>query len=353
MRYKLLAAFIAFNVVTLLFCLTAFKSWLIAVIFLVVEVAAILTIFVANRLVRSSNWFRSLHADPDHEIYPDNTWYRKHDERNYDLINLGSNSAKYAFDYLDEPVRAMNWSSGTQTLHDDYKLVRNFHSILKENGTVVITIMPFTSINKKTGLADAFRFWKVLDSTQTAPEYRKKCRLLERLPIFFGIPAIKSAAKVVLGKDKQPIDLSFADKNPMPEEDLKKHASDMINSWKAEFSIDNLAQPLTAQNQKGREVRIDVMRKMLDFLKERGYRTAFVIPPVSSYLKKYFTEPFREIYIYSYLRQIDRDITIFDYLKSDEFEDKDLYFNSYYFNKRGAKIFTHRVISDLKKSNLL
>ena len=95
------------------------------------------------------------------------------------------------------------------------------------------------------------------------------------------------------------------------------------------------------------------MREMLDFLKERGYRVAFVIPPVSRYLKEYFTDSFLEIYIYSFLKQIDRDVPTFDYLKSDDFEDKDLFFNSYYLNRRGSKSFTHRVISELKKANLL
>ena len=130
MRYKILIAFIMLNIIIQLFSLVIFKSWLYGGIILVLEAVMLLAAFAVNRLILSSNWFKYLHADPDHEKYPDNTWYRKHDERNYDLINLGSNSAMYAFDYSDEAVCAMNWSSGTQTLIDDYKLVRNFHSIL-------------------------------------------------------------------------------------------------------------------------------------------------------------------------------------------------------------------------------
>lgn len=352
MRYKLLTAFIILNIIIQILGVAVFQSWLPGIIFLAVEAALVIVLFI-NWLVLSSSWFKSLHADPDHERYPDNTWYRKHDERNFDLINLGSNSAKYAFDYSDEPVRAMNWSSGTQTLIDDYKLVRNFHSILKENGTVMITIMPFTSINKRTGLMDAFKFWKVVSYVQTDPGYRRKCQLLEWFPVFFGIPAAIAVVKVVLGMDRQPDNVSDTDKNPMSEESLKKHAAGMISGWKGEFSIESLEEPLTEQNIKGREVRIAVMREMLDFLKERGYRTVFVIPPVSSYLKEYFTSSFMETYIYNYLKQIERDIPILDYLKISDFEDKDLYFNSYYLNRRGSKMFTHRVIADLQKMKML
>ena len=74
---------------------------------------------------------------------------------------------------------------------------------------------------------------------------------------------------------------------------------------------------------------------------------------MSGYLKEYFTKDFTETYIYSYLEQVGRDIPVLDYLGGREFEDKDLYFNSYYLNKRGAGIFTQRVIADLKEMNIL
>ena len=353
MRYKLLIIFLILNIAVQLLCKLIFDSYVQGVILLLLEAAFLAAFFILNKLILSSDWFRDLHADPEHERYPDNIWYRNHDERNFELINLGSNSAKYAFDYSDVSVRAMNWSSGTQTLIDDFKLVRNFHSILKKNGTVIITIMPFTSINKLTGFKDAFRFWKVLDHIQTASEYRKKCRLCEHLPIFFGISALKTVVKVILGMDKPQTSMYDTDHNPFTEDQLKEHAANIINSWKNEFSIEDLEQPLTAQNQKGRNIRITVMRELIDFLQERGYNAVYVIPPVSSYLKEYFTDAFLEIYIYSYLKQVDRNIPIIDFMKDKEFSDKELYFNSYYLNKRGSGMFTNKVISELKKIKML
>ncbi len=352
-RYYAVLIFLLLNIAVQLLCMTVFCSYTPGVILIILEVVSLAVLFGCNRTVRTSNWFKGLHADPEHERYPDNIWYRKHDERNFDLINLGSNSAKYAFDYTEEPVRAMNWSSGSQTLIDDYKLMRNFHSILKERGTVIITIMPFTGINKQTGLTDAFKFWKVLDYTQTDPQYRIKCGLLERFPILFGMAAVKTIVKVVIGRDGRAADEADTDRNPMSEDMLKAHAARMIAAWKHEFSIDSLEGPLTDQNHEGREIRIAVMRSLLDFIEERGYRPVFVIPPVSSYLKEYFTDAFQEIYIYSYLKQIERSVPILDYMKGDEYDDKGLYFNSYYLNRRGARIFTHRVMADLAGMGLL
>lgn len=352
-KYYAVLIFLLLNMSVLLLCKALFHSYTPDVILIVLESVSLVVLFGCNRIVRNSHWFRGLHADPEHERYPDNIWYRKHDERNFDLINLGSNSAKYAFNYTEEPVRAMNWSSGSQTLIDDYKLMRNFHSILKERGTVIITIMPFTSINKQTGLTDAFKFWKVLDYTQTAPQYRRKCRILEHFPIFFGMAAVKTIVKVVIGRDGRAADEADTDMNPMSEDMLKAHAARVIAAWKQEFSIDSLEEPLTNRNHEGREIRIAVMRNLLDFIEERGYRPVFVIPPVSSYLKEYFTDAFQKIYIYSYLKQIERSVPILDYMKGDEYDDKGLYFNSYYLNSRGARIFTHRVMTDLTEMELL
>lgn len=353
MRYKLLIVYLMCNMVLQSVCRILFQSWVPGCVLLAVEAVTLLAIYIANRLILGSNWFRGLHADPDHERYPDNIWYRKHDERNYDLINLGSNSAKYAFDYTDEPVRAMNWSSGTQTLIDDLNLVRNFHSILKKNGTVLIAIMPFTSVNKKTGLMGAFRFWGVLDQTLINPQYCRMCRILEKLPIGFGIPAVKTVVKRLVKRDFQSVDMAAVEENPMSESLLEEDAAVMINGWKRQFSITDLEQPLTEQNREGRKVRIGVMRELIDFLDERGYKVVWVIPPVSSYLARYFTLGFMEVYIYSFLREVGRDVPILDYLAGGEFQDKDMYFSSYYLNRKGSRIFTHRVLRDLREIKML
>lgn len=50
-------------------------------------------------LIRKTQWYKSLFLDENHTIYPDNTWYRTHNERNFDVVVLGSSGAKWAFDF--------------------------------------------------------------------------------------------------------------------------------------------------------------------------------------------------------------------------------------------------------------
>ena len=56
-------------------------------------------IFLLNRCVKHTNWYRNV--IPNIENYPTNEWYRTHDERNFEVVNIGSSSGVYAFDYSE------------------------------------------------------------------------------------------------------------------------------------------------------------------------------------------------------------------------------------------------------------
>lgn len=344
-----LAAFL----LDVLFCLAfiiLLKNWILPVVVNCLAFLGLSLLFVMNKVLLKSNWYKNLFVDFNHERYPDNVWYRKHDERNYDLVNLGSNCSKYAFDYSDCDIKAMNWAPGSQTLIDDFKLVKNFHSILKDGGIVLITIMPFTSINKKVGFMDVFKYCYSLDSTLIDKKYITKCLIMKKYPILFGKTAIKALIKILIKRDYFYSNEHWKmQNNPLSDEQLKEDAANWINNWKKQFNINDLSAPLTEENQVGRQIRIKIMRNLIDFCIQRGYRPIYVIPPSTKYLTNYFTDNFKKIYIYDFLKSVERDIPTFDYLSNcEEFSDYNLYFNSYFFNQRGAKKFTMDIINKIK-----
>lgn len=296
-----------------------------------------------------TNWYKNFFVDTEHEIYPDNVWYRRHDERNFDVVNLGSSGGKWAFDYDDTGLKGMNWAYQPQTLYEDYQLLRHYHSILKKNGVVIITIMPFTGLNKKTWIFDAMKYLKLETQGEPIQPYMAaKAQRLAEYPILFRKPAVKALIKYFLGKDK-PRDYSVqnAEHNQMTVQQLKNDASMWINGWKNQFSIIDFDAPLTEENQKGRDYRIRLMRDLVDFCLERGYKPVYVIPPVTEYLDHYFTPKFKQTYYYEFLKQVERDVLLLDYTADKSLMDSDLYFNSFFFNKRGRKIFTKRVLKDI------
>ena len=306
-------------------------------------------ILLLSKLFYKTQWYKSLFVDMQHETYPDNTWYRNHEERNFDIVNLGSSSAKYAFDYAETGVKGMNWAQKPQTLLEDFNLLRCYHSILKKGGYVIITIMPFTSINKKTGIYDALKYLKIdTQSEPIQPYLYDKAKKYEKFPILFGKPVLKGLLKYILGKEnKNVVDISQCENNPSSDSDLGKDAQRWVDGWKKQFSISDLEQPLTPENAQGREFRIKVMQNLIDFCIEREYVPVYVIPPVTEYLDKYFTTKFKDIYIYEFLQQVGRDVKMLDYTKEKELMDKSFYFNSFFFNKKGCKVFTEKVLKDL------
>lgn len=71
--------------------------------------------------------------------YPDNSWYRNHLERNYDMAFLG-NADNIPKLQIPERVKAFDWSLAGQNLQWDYNVIRQFFSILKPNGCVVFPL---------------------------------------------------------------------------------------------------------------------------------------------------------------------------------------------------------------------
>ncbi len=301
-------------------------------------------------LLYKTNWYKSFFVGADHETYPDNVWYRKHEERNYDVINLGSSGGKWAFNYTDTGVKGMNWAQQPQTLLEDFNLLRHYHSILRKNGYVLIVIMPFTGLNKKTGLRDAMKYLKIESQGQAIQPYMyKEASRYAEYPILFGKSAIKALIRDMIGRDRPYVNNKVnMERNPMSEAELERDAERWMEGWKHQFSISDFEAPLTYENQQGRDYRIELMRRLVDFCVERDYQPVYVIPPVTEYLAKKFSPKFRQLYIYDYLEQIGRDVKLLDYSDNKELMDKDLYFDSFFFNKNGSRLFTNRVLSDLE-----
>ena len=298
-------------------------------------------------LIKKTNWYKNFFVE---DIYPGNYWYREHDERNFDLVALGSSGAKWAYDFSGHNIKAMNWAQQPQTLVEDYNLLRNFHSILRKGGVVVITIMPFTSLNKQTGMRDALKYMHVHSHEPIQPYLYNEAKRIDFMPLLMGKPALKALIKYLLGKD-EPLrsnEKALGTTNPLSQQQLESNAESFVSGWKKQFNIEDFDAPLTLENQKGRDYRVGLMRSIIDFCIERSYRPVYVIPPVTNHLSQYYTPKFESTYVYSFLEDVDRDIPLLDYSKVDYLKQDELYFNSFFLNAKGRKLFTAKVLEDLK-----
>ncbi|OQC16059.1 MAG: hypothetical protein BWX73_00899 [Lentisphaerae bacterium ADurb.Bin082] len=242
----------------------------------------------------------------------------------------------------------MNWANQPQTLIDDFRLLKNFHSILRHGGKILISIMPFSGLNKKTGLLDTYKYVGTMDWTLLDPVFRDEAIALRENPLRWGKKkALRQIVSHFLGREKPKPLLNGAmdEHNPMTEEEMAEDAQRMMDGWAAEFGINDFDEPLSEVNRQGREIRINVLKELIDFSTERGYEPIVVILPVAKQLANLFSEAFREKYIYSFLRSVEPEVRTLDYLHDETFQDPALYFNSFCLNKRGREMFSTDVCS--------
>ena len=67
-----------------------------------------------------------------------------------DYIVLGSTPARYSIDFTGiEGVKGANLAVQPETIDYDFRVLKNYHSYLKEGGTVLFVLCPFTFCKDK------------------------------------------------------------------------------------------------------------------------------------------------------------------------------------------------------------
>ena len=325
--------------------------WLFVILLIIYISFGILSFFMLNKLIRHTNWWNNQFIYTSQFV--SNQGYREDLHRNYEIANVGSNPARFAFHYDD--VLGENWSTGTQGLDMDLEILRYYHSYLREGAYVLLPIVPFSSVSgylEKETPSKLYlsKFYKILDGLQRNcnPKFNGMSRFM-RYPLLYEWKALRFLIDDV-ERDRR---LEITDQ-PMSLMDMEKDALLFINGWKKEFNIKNLDGLLPEHLVKGRDKSVKMMSDLIYFLQERGYKPVIISPPMSESLSAYFNKDVKDAYIYSFVEALkELNILYLDYTSDDEFARNEYYFNALFMNLRGRKLFTRRVLSDLGLINKL
>ena len=306
-------------------------------------ILALAVFMAANKAVKKTNWWKNKFAFTHQFV--SNAGYRKNLIRNYEVANVGSNPARFAFFYED--VLGQNWSSGTQGLDMDLEVLRFNHSYLKKGAPVILPIVAFSSVSgflTKVSRPYMAKFVSILDGLQI--NYNDKLRegrKYLKYPLLYDWKAVRH-----LFFDTELDRRLDINEQPMQLIEMEQDAQEWMKIWKDEFRISDVSAPLPDHLKEGREKSVKMMIDMVNFLKERGYKPVIVSPPMSASLMKHFTKDVRDTYIYSFVDEIKKrvDVPYMDYMDS-EFQNNKYYFNALFMNLRGRKMFTKRVLTDL------
>lgn len=266
-----------------------------------------------------------------------------------DIVNLGSNPALYGFFY--ENIKGQNLSTGSQGLPMDFELLKCFHTNLNTGGIVLIPIMPFTSISQYIRVKPKYwsdeyymKFASVLNNTQVKqlPHYRRLvCKL--KFPLLFRPQDVIRIFINAEGSSK----LSAAEQE-MSAWELESDAEKWINGWMEEFDVISMDGFLDDKFAQFEKEGIDILRDMINFCLEKELKPVLLTIPMTHYLYKKFPQKIKQKLIVDFVNKANiTNIPFFNYMEDVSFRDSSYYINSFFFNLRGRKLFTKRVLSDL------
>ncbi len=345
-RYKYLAVSIFLGSLGLMFI----STW-VGIMLLIIETVFLimLLLFLAlNKAVKHTNWYKNVFVYTKQMC--SNAGYRDYLIRNLDVVNVGSNPARFAFHY--DGVLGENWSTGNQGKEMDLEILKFRHSFIKRGGIVLLPIVPFSSVAgflKKykpeyLGIKYYAKFAQTLDHGQASkiPECKDAFRWI-KYPLFFEPSSLR-----YLLFDVQPDNrLSICDQ-PLMMPQLIEDARHMMESWLKEFNLKTLNDSLSNELKEGIDNSVVKMQEIIDFLTDRELKPVIVLPPMAKPLQDYFTLPVKHRFIYNFIERIDRpNVPFLDYSNEKDLQDPQMYFTSLFMNLRGRKLFTRRVLKDL------
>lgn len=300
-----------------------------------------------NCELKNTNWWQNQFLYTHQFV--SNAEYRNNTIRNYDLVNLGSNPAVFAFFY--ENVKGQNWATGSQGQDMDFEILKYYHSYIKEGGFVIIPIMPFTAISsflkarkEYWGVAYYAKFVKILDWVQYS-----KIPYMEEIAKYMKYPLLinKKAWKYLFFDESKDNRIQISEQ-PMMHMELMQDAKKWENGWKKEFCVKSFNEVLDERWAKYYQDAVVLNHKIVDFCLERNYTPVFLCPPMTKYLADIFPVKFWKYAVTDFVKEINiHDVKFLDYSHDARFQDASLYINSFFMNLKGRKIFTKQVLKDL------
>lgn len=286
---------------------------------------------------RKSYWYNNV-------LFADCPKFWKHRTFNLDIVNLGSSSGKYAFDYSGLELKGANWAMAPQSLVADMAILKTYSSFLKsQGGIVLIPLCPFSCLGGSS-LYLPDKYYSILRMPSIPScSYKKQQEVFDKRnnPLRY-YPAIEMIRDIWR--------LFRSPANSIPEKKFSQNAEHFINGWMHEFSILDFKNPLILKNQDAYKDGVRILNEMIQFCLERNFRPVIVIPPVTKQLLSCFTADMRERFIYSFIEQGNKQgVEFLDYFEDADFSDNPkLFRNSFFLNNAGAKHFTRRVLKDLE-----
>ena len=290
-----------------------------------------------NGAIRRTHWFNE-------ELFPDCRKFWNYNTFNTDVINLGSTSGYYAFDYEGLPIKGGNFALRHNPLSGDQAILKNYFGYLNPKGShVIIPLCVFSSLAGSYDFMEDRFYTLIYPSSIPHFSYRRQQQIkaiaaspIRRFPLWSFYTELRAQ-------------LRGTSHSTLTEEQMKADADRWIKGWKHEFALSDFSQPLSLINKDGVNDAAEILNDIISFCKERNIKPVIMIPPMYHTLAEKFDEKARQLFVYDLIEKIeDKTVPFHNYMDDSRFSrDSSLFMNSFFLNKKGAKKFTRIALTDI------
>lgn len=303
-----------------------------------------------NALTRATFWYREIVWGGSAKYWTFNTF-------GLQVLNAGSNTGRYSFDYSVLPFKGFNFALGPQSLVHDFNIIKNYFSYFANGAVVVITLCPFSCLVSKYGKESRFKYYPILhpatidgfDEKERTQAFEMRDNPFRTLPFSCFKAIVKERMERVVYRLKGVLFgriTRIFSRQKSYDEVMEDSAFRFVNGWKTQFGIENLLAPVSEKHRAEMELRASTLREMVLFCKERGFCPVFVLPPMHKSLRKRLPDTVLKKYVYDFVKVAQcEDVPFFNYV-DEEFSDC-CFSNALFLNDFGAKRFTVRFVFDL------
>jgi hypothetical protein len=290
-----------------------------------------------NDLVCQSYWYNNI-------MFKDCKKFWDLKTNNIEVVNLGSSSGTYDFDYSDIDIKSANWAIAPQTLVGDWAVIKQYQKYLKPGANIIFALCPFTSLSGAAEYVEE-RCYTILDFELIPHAHyisKSKVMNVKNNPLqFYPLMQLKVDLARKIKRNTS--------KNIKNDEQFSIDSQNWMQSWMRQFELTDLSATFTGRNKMEYDKSVALFAEIIDYCLENGFNPVVVIPPMHYSLASRFSSSDRENLIDSFVNKVNtRHVFYFNMMDDVEFtNDKSLFRNSYYLNEKGSKIFTSYLLAKL------
>ncbi|WP_251212535.1 aldo/keto reductase [Adlercreutzia murintestinalis] len=256
-------------------------------------------------------------------------------------IAIGSGPCLHDFDFSDL-WDSENLALWPQDLRYDFRMLEHYGGHLAPRGVVYHVVCPLSFLENSN--LDEYRFHvqyadllpaESIDAPNILCAVERKWRVVSILDLRFsrGYSRIR----------KLPDTLS--------EEERRQYADSLREGWlSANGALKDLCDKEQATHfARSFEKNRAYIKAMNEYCRDHGLRYIIVLPPLSPYLDSFFTDGFKQAFLYDNLRASGiESAQVIDYSRSAAFCDEGDFLNGLFLGRRSARLFTERVIREVE-----